>query len=489
MKKKGRIYAAIDLKSFYASVECVERGLDPLTTNLVVADASRTEKTICLAVSPSLKTYGIGGRARLFEVVQRVRQVNEERRRNAPGHKLGEPSSDNPKVLSDPTVALGYITAPPRMALYMKVSSLIYSIYLRYVAPEDIHVYSIDEVFIDLTDYLKMRKCTAHELTRQMISDVLSETGITATAGIGTNLYLAKVAMDIVAKHTEADKDGVRIAELDEMSYRRQLWDHRPLTDFWRIGRGIAAKLESYGMRTMGDVALYSTYPQWEEQLYSLFGVNAELIIDHAWGWEPCTMAEIKAYKPQVNSISSGQVLSEPYDFKKGRLIAKEMTDSLVFDLVSKRLVTDRISLYISYDSGNLEQPGIEYDGPIATDYYGRKVPKPAHGSVDLNGHTSSSEYILKAVTKLYNRIVNPKLTVRRLNVTAQNVINEADAQPRQLDMFGENAPTDGRERRRQEAVLAIRQKFGKNSILRGMNFEEGSTARERNRQVGGHKA
>lgn len=489
MSDKGRTYAAIDLKSFYASVECTERKLDPLTTNLVVADASRTDKTICLAVSPSLKTYGIGGRARLFEVVQRVRQINEERRRNAPGFKLGEPETDNTKVQSDPTVALGYITAPPQMALYMKVSSQIYSIYLKYVAPEDIHVYSIDEVFIDLTDYLKMRNCTAHELTRQMIRDVLSQTGITATAGIGTNLYLAKVAMDIVAKHVEPDKDGVRIAELDEMSYRRQLWEHRPLTDFWRIGRGIAAKLESYGMRTMGDVALYSTHPQWEEQLYNIFGVNAELIIDHAWGWEPCTMAEIKAYKPQVNSISSGQVLSEPYDFKKGRLIAKEMTDALVFDLVSKRLVTDRITLYISYDSHNLEQPDTQYDGPVTTDYYGRKVPKPAHGSVDLNGHTSSSEYILKAVTKLYNRIVNPKLTVRRLNVTAQNVINEQDAEPRQLDLFGENAPTDGRERRRQEAVLAIREKYGKNSILRGMNFEEGSTARERNRQVGGHKA
>ena len=484
-----RIYAAIDLKSFYASVECVERGLDPLTTNLVVADASRTEKTICLAVSPSLKTYGIGGRARLFEVVQRVRQVNRERRLNAPGMKLGQPETDNAKVLSDPSVALGYITAPPQMAHYMQVSSLIYSIYLRYVAPDDIHVYSIDEVFIDLTSYLKMRKCTARDMTMLMIRDVLKETGITATAGIGTNLYLAKVAMDIVAKHTEADADGVRIAQLDEMSYRRLLWEHCPLTDFWRIGRGIAAKLESSGMRTMGDVALYSTHPQWEELLYQLFGVNAELIIDHAWGWEPCTIADIKAYKPQVNSLSSGQVLKEPYDFKKGRLIAKEMTDSLVFDLVSKQLVTDRISLYISYDAENLEGPDVTYDGPVVTDHYGRNVPKPAHGSVDLDGHTSSSEYILKAVTRLYNKIVNPKFTVRRLNVTAQNVIHESQAQPRQLDLFGDNAPADGRERRRQEAVLAIRKKYGKNSILRGMNFEEGSTAVERNSQVGGHKA
>ena len=489
MDRKARIYAAIDLKSFYASVECVERGLDPLTTNLVVADASRTEKTICLAVSPSLKSYGIAGRARLFEVVQRVRQVNQARRQNAPGRKLGEPETDNLKVQSDPSVALGYITAPPQMAQYMKVSSQIYSIYLRYVAPEDIHVYSIDEVFIDLTNYLKIRKCTAREMTMLMIRDLLKETSITATAGIGTNLYLAKVAMDIVAKHTEADKDGVRIAELDEMSYRHELWQHSPLTDFWRIGRGIASKLESYGMRTMGDVALYSTYPQWEDVLYHLFGVNAELIIDHAWGWEPCTMAQIKAYKPQVNSISSSQVLPEPYDFKKGRLIAKEITDSLVFDLVRKRLVTNRITIYIGYDTGNLERPDIQYDGPVITDYYGRNVPKPAHGSVDLNGHTSSSEYIIKAATRLFNRIANPDLTIRRLSVTAQNVIHETDAQPRQLDLFGENAPTDGRERRRQEAVLAIRDKYGKNSILRGMNFEEGSTARERNKQVGGHKA
>ena len=489
MSPKERIYAAIDLKSFYASVECMDRNLDPLTTNLVVADASRTDKTICLAVSPSLKSYGIGGRARLFEVVQRVRQINQARRLEAPGHKLGDPSSDNIKVQSDPSVALGYITAPPQMSHYMEVSSQIYSIYLKYVAPEDIHVYSIDEVFIDLTDYLKMRSCTAHELTRLMIRDVLSETGITATAGIGTNLYLAKIAMDIVAKHTEPDKDGVRIAELDEMSYRQQLWEHRPLTDFWRVGRGIAAKLESLGMRTMGDVALYSTNTGWEEELYRMFGVNAELLIDHAWGWEPCTMAKIKAYKPQINSISSGQVLSEPYDFKKGRLIAKEMTDALVFDLVSKRLVTDRITLTVNYDSENLKRTDLKYDGPVVTDYYGREVPKPAHGTASLNGHTSSSEYIIKAVTKLYNSIVNPNMTVRRFNVTAQNVINESDAEPRQLDLFGDNAPADGRERRRQEAVLAIRNKYGKNSILRGMNFEEGSTARERNKQVGGHKA
>ena len=489
IKMRNRIYAAIDLKSFYASVECVDRGLDPLNTNLVVADASRTDKTICLAVSPSLKTYGIGGRARLFEVVQRVRQINSERRRNAPGRKLGEPETDNRIVQSDPSVALGYITATPQMAHYMEVSSRIYSIYLKYVAPEDIHVYSIDEVLIDLTDYLRMRACTAHELTMLMIRNVLSETGITATAGIGTNLYLAKVAMDIMAKHVEPDKDGVRIAELDEKSYRQQLWDHRPLTDFWRVGHGIAVKLESYGMRTMGDVALYSTLPQWEDELYRMFGVNAELLIDHAWGWEPCTMAEIKAYKPQVNSISSGQVLSEPYDFVKGRLIAKEMTDALVFDMVSKRLVTDSITLTVNYDSENLKRTDLKYDGPVVTDYYGRNVPKPAHGTVDLNGHTSSSEFIIKEVTRLYDNIVNPNLTVRRFNVTAQNVINESEAAPRQLDLFGDNAPADGRERRRQEAVIAIRKRYGKNSILRGMNFEEGSTARERNSQVGGHKA
>ena len=486
MRNEDRIYAAIDLKSFYASVECVERNLDALTTNLVVADASRTDKTICLAVSPSLKSYGIGGRPRLFEVVQHVRQINDYRRSQAPGHKLGDPSSDNLLVESDPTVALGYIVAPPQMAHYMEVSSKIYAIYLKYVAPEDIHVYSIDEVFIDLTEYLELYKCSAHELTMRMIRNVLADTGITATAGIGTNLYLAKVAMDIVAKHAEPDQDGVRIAQLDEMSYRRELWNHRPLTDFWRVGRGIATKLESMGMRTMGDVALYSTNAGWEEELYRMFGVNAELLIDHAWGWEPCTMAEIKAYKPQINSISSGQVLSEPYDFKKGRLIAKEMTDALVFDLVSKRLVTDGITLTVNYDVENMDKG---YNGPEVTDYYGRRAPKPTHGTARLNGHTSSSDYIIKAVTRLYNRIVNPSLTVRRLNVTAQNVISENDAEPMQLDLFGDNAPTDGRERRRQEAVLAIRKRYGKNSILRGMNFEEGSTARERNKQVGGHKA
>ena len=481
-----RTYIAIDLKSFYASVECVDRGLDPLTANLVVADASRTDKTICLAVSPSLKSYGIGGRARLFEVVQRVRQVNDYRRSQAPGHKLGDPSSDNLLVQSNPAVALGYITAPPQMAHYMEVSSKIYAIYLKYVAPEDIHVYSIDEVFIDLTEYLELYRCNAHELTMRMIRNVLADTGITATAGIGTNLYLAKVAMDIVAKHADPDQDGVRIAQLDEMSYRHKLWEHRPLTDFWRVGNGIAAKLESLGMRTMGDIALYSTNAGWEEELYRLFGVNAELLIDHAWGWEPCTIAQIKAYRPQINSISSSQVLSEPYDFKKGRLIAKEMTDALVFGLVSKRLVTDGITLTVNYDVENMDKG---YDGPAVTDHYGRKAPKPAHGTARLNGHNSSSDYIIKAVTRLYNRIVNPALTVRRLNVTAQNVIRENDAGPTQLDIFGDNAPTDGRERRRQEAVLAIRKRYGKNSILRGMNFEEGSTARERNRQVGGHKA
>lgn len=489
MSSETRTYAAIDLKSFYASVECVERGLNPLTTNLVVADNSRTEKTICLAVSPSLKTYGIGGRARLFEVIQRVRQVNDSRRMKAPGLKLGKPSSDNLKVQSDPSVALGYITAHPQMAHYMEVSSRIYSIYLKYVAPEDIHVYSIDEVFIDLTHYLKTYACSAHDLTMRMIRDVLAQTGITATAGIGTNLFLAKVAMDIMAKKSKPDKDGVRIARLDEMSYRRQLWSHRPLTDFWRIGRGTARKLESYGMRTMGDVALYSTDKRWEEQLYSIFGVNAELIIDHAWGWEPCTIADIKSYRPETNSLSSGQVLKSPYKFDKGRLIAKEMADALVMSLVDKRLVTDSMTLDVNYDRESLEQPGYRYNGPVVTDFYGRKVPKPVHGKVNLNGHTSSSEAIIKAVSDLYDHIVNPNLLVRRLNVTAQNVVNENYATPMQLDLFSSNAEEHGRERRRQEAILAIRKKFGKNSILRGMNFEEGSTAKERNAQVGGHKA
>ena len=460
---KSRTYIAIDLKSFYASVECAERGLDPLTTNLVVADASRTDKTICLAVSPSLKAYGIGGRPRLFEVVQKVAEINRTRR-----------------------PPLEYIVATPRMALYMQVSSRIYGIYLKYIAPEDIHVYSIDEVFIDATDYLVTYSCSAHDLAMRMIRDVLGETGITATAGIGTNLYLAKVAMDIVAKHSDPDKDGVRVAQLDEMSYRRLLWDHTPLTDFWRVGRGIAAKLETAGIRTMGELARRSLNGSWEAYLYKLFGINAELLIDHAWGWEPCTMQLIKAYRPSANSIGSGQVLMEPYTFEKARVVIDEMTDSLVMDLVEKRLVTDQMVIDVSYE--RTDRPGsAAYSGEQVRDWYGRFVPKPAHGSVNLGRRTSSTHLITEAVLGLFDRIVDRSLYVRRLNVVAANVTPESN-EGQQLELFEEQFDTD-KERRQQEAILEIRRKFGKNAILKGMNFEEGATAMERNKQIGGHKA
>ncbi|MBQ3765736.1 MAG: DNA methylase [Bacteroidales bacterium] len=477
-----RTYLAIDLKSFYASVECVARGLDALTTNLVVADPTRTDKTICLAVTPSLKSYGIPGRARLFEVVRRVREINAERARKA---VLRESSTDNTAILADPSLRLDYIVAPPRMAHYMEVSAKIYEIYLKYVSSEDIQVYSIDEVFIDATDYLRLYGITAHELAMRMIRDVLKETGITATAGIGTNLYLAKIAMDIEAKHSPADRDGVRIAELDEMSYRRKYWSHRPLTDFWRVGRGIAAKLETNGMYTLGDVARCSL--QNEEKLYKLFGVNAELLIDHAWGWEPCTMAAIKAYRPSAHSLSSGQVLSTPYTFEKGRVIVREMTDLLVLDLVGKRLTADQMVLSVSYDRKSLETVQ-DYEGPVAVDYYGRKAPKPAHGSVNLGRQTSSTTLIAEAVMDLYDRIVDRRLLIRRLNVTANHVIPESQVEGVQLDLFGDSAKDSPRERSRQEAILAIRRKFGPNAILSGIDFEEGATTRERNNQIGGHR-
>lgn len=452
---KQRYYIAIDLKSFYASVECVERGLDPLKARLVVADPTRTEKTICLAVTPALKAYGIPGRARLFEVYQKTRPLH-----------------------------IDFVIAPPQMAHYMEVSSKIYSIYLKYIAPEDIHVYSIDEVFIDATDYLKTYSCTAHELAMRMIRDVLANTGITATAGIGSNLYLAKVAMDIEAKHQEADADGVRIAELDEMSYREKLWTHTPLTSFWRVGRGIAAKLEASGIFTMGDLARASLNQGWEEYLYKMFGVNAELLIDHAWGYEPCTMKEIKAYKPSTNSISSGQVLSCPYDFEKGKLIVREMTDLLVLDLVEKGVQTNQIVLNISYDSA---VDG--YKGQLVSDYYGRSVPKPAHGSANLGRHTSSSTVIQEAVMALYDQIVDSRLSVRRVNVTANSLLSESESAGVQLGLFSEEVVDDEKERRQQEAILSIRKKFGKNAILKGMNFEDGATTRERNEQIGGHKS
>ncbi len=462
-----KVYIAIDLKSFYASVECVERGLDALTTNLVVADQSRTEKTICLAVSPSLKAYGISGRARLFEVVQRVREINRTNR--------GKP--------------VDYIVAPPRMAYYIEYSAKIYGIYLKYVAPKDIQAYSIDEVFIDATHYLDFYKCSARDLAMRMIQDVLRTTGITATAGIGTNLYLAKVAMDIVAKHIPADKDGVRIAQLDERSYRQRLWDHQPITDFWRVGRGTARRLEAYGIFTMGDLARCSVRS--EELLYREFGVNAELLIDHAWGWEPCTMEMIKAYKPSTNSLSSGQVLKEPYSFEKARVVIKEMAEAMVFELLRKGLVTNQVVLTVGYDAAS-----VGYSGPMHTDRYGRKVPKHAHGTGNLGTYTCLLSAIGKATVELYDKIVNPTLLIRRLTLCCNRVIRSEDVpQDGQLDLFASEEQTAQaaeqavKEERMQRAMLAIKDKYGKNSILRALDFEEGATTRERNSQIGGHKA
>lgn len=502
---EARTYVAIDLKSFYASVECVERGLDPLTTHLVVADASRTEKTICLAVSPSLKAYGIPGRARLFEVVQAVGRVNAERRQRAPGRSLTGSSSSAPELSAHPELAVSYEVAVPRMAHYIEYSTRIYNIYLKYIAPEDIHVYSIDEVMMDVTAYLKTYHMTARELAMTMIREVLRQTGITATAGIGTNLYLCKVAMDIVAKHVEPDADGVRIAELDEMSYRRQLWSHRPLTDFWRVGRGYARKLEQYGLYTMGDIARCSL--QNEEALYQMFGVNAELLIDHAWGWEPCTMAQIKAYRPESNSLGAGQVLHCAYPFEKARLVAQEMAEALALDLVDKGLAADQMVLTVGYDIECLTDPAIRrtYKGPVATDAYGRKVPKHAHGTANLGRHTSSARRITDAVLGLFDAVVEPNLLVRRLTITANHVITELQAQKQQagaveqLDLFTDYAAREqqradeeqelDRERRMQQAMLSIKKKFGKNAILKGMDLQEGATAQDRNAQIGGHKA
>lgn len=504
-------YIAIDLKSFYASVECVERKENPLTTNLVVADESRTEKTICLAVSPSLKAFGIPGRARLFEVVAAVKEVNRRRIAAIPERRFSGKSCHAEDIDSDKSLAVSYIVAPPRMAKYMEYSTRIYQIYLRYFAPEDMHVYSVDEVFMDATRYLSTYKMSARELTRKIIQDILSETGITATAGIGTNLYLCKIAMDVWAKHTEADKDGVRIAELDEMSYRRYLWDHKPITDFWRVGRGYAKKLAENGMFTMGDIARCSVGKPGEFYneglLYDLFGVNAELLIDHAWGWEPCTIEDIKAYKPSANSISTGQVLSEPYDFEKTRLIIREMTELLVLDLLDKHLVTDRMVLTVGYDIENLTDKSRRnaYNGEVVTDRYGRKIPKHAHGTANLKEKTSSISIIMDAVMELYDRIMDPALLTRRMSVVAANVVDESEAEAQktetyeQLSLFTDIETEEERkkeekaallkERKAQEAVLAIRKKFGKNAILKGTNLEEGATTIDRNRQIGGHKA
>lgn len=502
---ENRTYIAIDLKSFYASVECRERGLDPMTTNLVVADQSRTEKTICLAVTPSLKSFGIPGRARLFEVVRKVREANNFRRNKAPNRTFVGKSWDYRELQEHPELELDYIVAPPRMALYMEYSTKIYDIYLRYIAPEDMHIYSVDEVFIDVTPYLKTYNMTARELAITMIQDVLKETGITATAGIGTNLYLCKIAMDIVAKHMDADENGVRIAELDEMSYRRLLWDHRPLTDFWRVGRGYSKKLEAHGLYTMGDIARCSigkpTDYYNEELLYKLFGVNAELLIDHAWGWEPCTIEQIKSYRPATNSISSGQVLTCPYDYEKTRIIVQEMTDMLSLDLVDKGLVTDQLVLTVGYDIENLTDANrrSKYQGEITTDRYGRKIPKHAHGTANLECPTSSTAMMIQAMLALYDRIVDRELLTRRITVVANNVVSEKRVQQRQeyvqMDLFTDYAEEQKkqealkREKSIQAALLDIKKRYGKNAVLKGTNLQEGATAKDRNAQIGGHKA
>ena len=487
-----RQYIAIDLKSFYASVECVERGLDPLTTNLVVADASRTSKTICLAVSPSLKSYGIADRARLFEVEQRVKEVNAIKAGKLGVARLEKSSYDDTLLKKDASLAVDYIVATPQMAHYMQISSHIYQIYLKYVAPEDIHVYSVDEVFIDVTHYLRTYKMSAHELAMTMIRDVLQTTGITATAGIGTNLYLCKIALDIVAKHIPADKNGVRIAELTEQSYREQLWAHTPITDFWRVGHGIAKRLDRLGILTMGDVARTSVYN--EEALYKEFGINAELLIDHAWGWEPCTIKEIKAYRPENTSLTAGQVLTKGYEADKARLVVQEMAEMMALDLVDKRLVCDQIVLTVGYDIDNKE-----FKGEREIDRYGRSVPKQAHGSQNIGKFTASSRLIVKAALELYDRIINPDLLVRRMYLVANHTTDEQkaneQAQGEQLDLFStaeqkdaENAALE-KEKSIQKTVLDLQKKFGKNAVLKGMNLQEGATAMERNRQIGGHKA
>ena len=492
------IYIAIDLKSFYASVECQERGLNPITTNLVVADSSRTEKTICLAVSPSLKQYGISGRARLFEVVQKVKEVNIERKRKAPNQTFTGSSYDDIALKKNPDLELSYIVAPPRMSHYMKFSTNIYNVYLKWFSPEDIFVYSIDEVFIDITHYLKTYNMKARELVTKVIQNVYETTGITATAGIGTNLYLCKVAMDIVAKHVEPNNNGVRIAGLDEMTYRKLLWDHRPITDFWRVGKGYSKKLEEHRIYTMGDIARVSI--QNEELLYKLFGINAELLIDHAWGWEPVTIKQIKEYKPTTNSISSGQVLHCPYNFEQTKLIVKEMTELLTLDLVEKKLVTNQIVLTVGYDIENLTNPYISnlYNGEITIDRYGRKIPKHAHGTINLDHKTSSTKIIMEATMKLYERIMNKKLLVRRINITANNIVDEETAKQEnpfeQIDLFtnyqekADKRKEEHTEKELQKAMIDIKKKYGKNAILKGMNLQEGGTTIERNGQIGGHK-
>ena len=492
-------YIAIDLKSFYASVECVSRGLDHLKTNLVVADASRTEKTICLAVSPGLKKLGISGRPRLFEVIQKIGEINALRRGKAPGRSFSGKSADCTELEKDPSLELDYIVAPPRMAAYMETSARIYQIYLKYFAPEDIHVYSIDEVFIDATPYLKLYRMSTQELARKVILEVLAATGITATAGIGSNLYLCKVAMDIVAKHLPADRNGVRIAALDEMTYRKTLWSHRPITDFWRVGHGYARKLEKAGLFTMGDIARCSlgkpTDFHNENLLYKLFGIQAELLIDHAWGWEPCTMQDIKQYRPSSNSMGTGQVLPCPYTAEKAALVTREMTDRLVLDLAAKGMGTDQITLTVGYDISNLSDPARIPDCQgITVDHYGRSIPRHAHGSTHLGQHTASQQTILTAVKRLYQRIVDPRLLVRRITITANNILPEhvrRECENLQLNFFADPDAElrQQQDRQRQAAILSIQERYGKNALLKGMNLEAGATIRTRNNQIGGHRA
>lgn len=498
----SKVYMCIDLKSFYASVECRERNLDPLDTNLLVADESRTDKTICLAVSPSLKSYGLVGRCRLFEAKQKVKEVNYQRRKNNNYKNFTGKSFIASELNNNKSLELDFIAAVPRMNLYMKYSTKIYNIYLKYIAPEDILVYSIDEVFCDITNYLNFYKMSAEELVMKIIEDVYKTTGITATAGIGTNMYLAKVAMDITAKRMKPNKFGVRIAYLDEMKYKKELWNHKPLTDFWRVGKGYAKKLEENGMYTMGDIARMSINN--EDLLFKLFGVNAEFLIDHAWGYEPCTIKDAKNYKPLNSSISQGQVLHSPYSFEKAKLIVKEMVDNLVLELVDKHLKTDQIVLTIGYDIECLTNPSIErrYKGEITIDAYGRKVPKHSHGTANIDHKTSSTKTITNEVMKLYDKIVNPILLVRRLNVTACNIVNEEykESKPiiEQIDLFTnyeevskqkeKSLKDEIEEKKIQKALLNIKKKYGKNSILKAMNYEEGATAKNRNLEVGGHK-
>lgn len=496
-KEVQSVYVAIDLKSFYASVECKERGLDPIRTNLVVADSSRTEKTICLAVSPSLKSYGLPGRARLFEVVQKVKEININRKRLAPNKEFKGSSVDDIELKNNSELELDFVVAPPRMSYYIKYSTDIYNVYLKYFSPEDIYVYSIDEVFCDITNYLSTYKMTARELVTVVIQDIYKTTGITATAGIGTNLYLAKVAMDVGAKHVKTDENGVRIAELDEMSYRRMLWSHKPITDFWRVGRGYAKKLDRYRIYTMGDVAKMSI--QNEDLLYKLFGVNAELLIDHSWGWECATIESIKNYKPDKKSIGSGQVLHCPYDYEKTKLVVKEMAELLSLDLVERRLITSQLVLTVGYDIDNLTNPEISrlYHGEITVDHYGRNIPKHAHGTANLSHKTSSTTIIVEAAMKLYSEIVNHDLLVRRINLTANNVIDESDEKDEyeQINLFSNYEDINKKRKKEQEereiqrAMLNIKSKYGKNAILKGMDLQSGGTTIERNSLIGGHKA